>query len=60
MKIEWANKHSIVAPESFMRTSSDVPVVRLDELARWLEQHDLNGTHLRVMLTELRQLRGTP
>ena len=45
LKINWANKHSMIDDQSPMRTSSDVPVVRLDELARWLEARHLELEH---------------
>ena len=48
--IQWANKHNMVDEQSPMRTSSDIPVVRLDELQRWLEfnesQIEDNGLHV--------------
>jgi len=50
--ITYANKHNMVDEHSAMRTSSDVPVVRLEDLIRWLRERqdsmEDNGLHVCV------------
>jgi hypothetical protein len=63
LKVDWANKHSMVEEHSSLRTSSDIPVVRLDELSRWLIEHEDatedNGLHvcLDTLLAEIAKTR---
>ena len=63
LQVEWVNKHSFVDEHSSLRTTSDIPVVKLDELSRWLIEHEdareANGLHvcLDTLLAEIAKRR---